>query len=84
MKRQVVIELEVPEDFDACWNDNTGIQAAHDIVVRGILELSVRKVLDIEKSKDKQYAAYLQKHQDVRDSLKIVGHVDDKGKLHDL
>ena len=32
VKRKITMEIEVPDDFDPCWNDGTGIQAFHETV----------------------------------------------------
>jgi hypothetical protein len=83
MKRRVVIELEVPEDFDACWDEPSGRQAAHDIVICDLLESGIDKVVEMQNHKDdKEFYDFLRTKHEVRRSVKIVGHVDDKGKLY--
>lgn len=90
MKRKIICEIDVPEDFDACWNDGCGIQAFHETIVVSVFEKSMSTIIQIsqkEKSnqpEDIRVVKYLKTKQFVRDSLKVVGYVDSNGNTKEL
>lgn len=87
MKRKIICEIDIPEDFDACWNEPTGIQAFHDTIIVGILELGMDKIIQYTNylksgtDADKQFGEYLKTKHLTRNSLKIVGYVDDQNNI---
>jgi hypothetical protein len=87
MKRRIVCEIDVPEDFDACWQDGCGVQAFHDTIICGISQLGMDKIIEFstleksDKEQDIQFAQYLRTKHKVRKSLKMVGYIDENNQL---
>ena len=86
MKRKIVCEIDVPEDYDMCWQEPSGIQAFHDVVICHIVEYNTYELSDIlkyEKGTDdeKRFAKYLRLKLNIRRGLKVVGYVNEKNEL---
>lgn len=88
MKRRIIVEIDVPENFDTVWDEPSGIRAFHDTVIVGISELGIKKVIqysNYEKSEvvsEKQFAKYLKTKHETTQSLEIVGWIDSDNKIH--
>jgi hypothetical protein len=81
MKKRIVVEIDVPQGFDDCWDEPTGIQAFHDTVMVDAIENGISKAIQIGKltrEGNTSLAQYIQTKLDATRSAKIVGFIDDK------
>jgi len=92
-KRLVVVEIECPTGFDACWDeDKTGLQVYHDTVVLNALSGSMASLVLCTKSlvekgtpqEDFEQDAYYQfitRKIDISDKATAVGYIDEDGVI---
>ena len=77
MKKRFVIEIEVPEDSgDLVWDeDETGLNALFDCVIKPLCEINLRKyvwALECDKKWKGGVERFVLKQNAVRDSLKVI------------
>jgi len=89
MKKLIIVAIDVPEDFDACWDEKTGIQAFHDTVVcnalsgtmdslSGAIKKCKEKGLETEEQfKKDDYYKFIMTKINVVNSCRPVGYIDD-------
>jgi len=90
-KRLVVVEIECPTGFDACWDeDKTGLQVYHDTVVLNALSGGMESlILCIEGLKEKgvpqedfeqdAYYQFIKRKTDISSNATAVGYIDEDG-----
>lgn len=78
-KKRVVFEMDIPEGFDAVWDEPTGIQAFHDIVICGMLEQGIQVLITKEQESNPQMKSFYAKQLEIMNTLKIVGSVNSEG-----
>ena len=82
MLRKIVCEIDVPEDYDACWQDGSGIQCFSDVAIIPLHIHNTKEICEIinlEKTlnaDDKRLANYKRVKLNVRKTVKIVGYID--------
>jgi len=94
MKRQVIVEIEYPDEFDNCWDaDESGMQTYRDTIGNyAVAECMQRLMYAIEdcehrgivteedKKADPDYQWVLARNRIVRES-RAVGYITDEGEI---
>jgi hypothetical protein len=85
--KKIIVEIEVPEDFNLIWNDGSGLQAFHEAIKRPLLEYGLDTLIEICKRRESKneidilYANFLEVHNKVRESLKAIGVINKNNEV---
>lgn len=73
MKRQFLVEIDVPENTgDLCWDhDSTGLQAFHDCILAALLSHNFFVYADA-LGHSEAYIKFIERENSVRASLKVL------------
>jgi len=92
MKRTVIVEIDVPENFDDLWDaDESGLQAFHDTVTNFAMAHTLKalsnatehcKKYNITNPKKDAFQQHVLTEIDVINSIKTTGYIDEDDVIH--
>lgn len=91
MKRKVIVEIEYPDNRDACWDsDVSGIQAFGDIVqlmaMHGVMDMMSiaieRCKSEPTKERYQAYKEYIEIKLNTISTMKAIGYVSEEGNTY--
>ncbi len=95
MKRKVIVEIEYPDNVDACWDqDKSGMQAFHDTVghfamahtidaLSMAIESCKKRGITEEKEREKDpYYKFVMREIEIINKMNPCGYVDENNVVH--